>query len=105
MVEEQVARCFSILNGESCQRRALFVSFNHPLKVDIADDIDVVKDEGLVWICDRAEIGAGVTIVAAAAASAKKPCGLFQAAAGIQQNVFAGKFNVHAEIAGGFYVV
>ena len=36
----------------------------------------------------------------------KKPCRFFQAAAGIEQKiVFAGKFNVHAEIAGGFEMV
>ncbi len=33
----------------------------------------------------------------------EKPCGLLQAAACIQQNLFAGKFNVHAKISRGFH--
>ncbi len=61
------------------------------MKIDGADDVDVVKDKRLVFL--------GV------AALAQKPRGFFQAAAGVEQNIFARKLNVHAKIAGGFYMV
>ena len=99
IVEQEITRRFALLDGKGRERCAFFMNLNHSLKVDVADDIDVVKDEWLVFGCACAGMTAEI------ADFAKKPCGFFQAAAGIEQNIFAGKFNVHAEIAGGFYMV
>ena len=59
-----------------------------------------MKEEGLVhWI------GIATFGVAAAGVFEEKPGGLFQAAAGVQQDVFAGDFDAHAEIAVRFQIV
>jgi hypothetical protein len=55
----------------------------HAAKVDRADDIHVVQQEGLVHVRLILQ---------------EKPGCLLQAAAGIEQDVFAGNFDAHAEI-------
>ncbi len=59
-------------------------------EIDGADDVDVVEEEG---------------IVEAAGIVEEKPGGFFEAAAGVEQDFFAGDFDAHAEVFVGFQVV
>ncbi len=66
------------------------VELEHGADVDGADDVDVVEEEGLVeilWIFEE------------------EPGGFFQAAAGVEEDFFAGDFNAHAEIFVRFEIV
>jgi hypothetical protein len=67
------------------------VILNHLTEVDSADDVHVVKEEGLI---DSGGI------------LQKKPGGFFQAAARVEEEiVFAGNLDAHTEIIFGFEIV
>src|SRR5439155_17478132 len=78
----------------------LGVELQHAAEIDVADDVDVVKEKGLVHLIGVATFG-----VAGGGIFEEKPGGFFQAAAGVQQNVFAGDFDAHAEVVVGFQVL
>src|SRR2546421_638914 len=61
----------------------------------------------MTWMPEKARDWSGIATfgVAAAGVFEEKPGGLFQAAAGVQQDVFAGDFDAHAEIAVRFQIV
>ena len=48
VVEEELARRFAGLNGESGKGTVFGVELEHGLEVDVADDVDIVQDEGCV---------------------------------------------------------
>jgi len=89
VVEEEVARGFAVLDGESGESVMLFMKLQHAREIDGADDIDVVQDEGLVEAADIFK---------------EEPGGFSEAAAGVEQDVFARDFDAHAEIVFGFQV-
>ena len=66
------------------------VKADHARKIDGAEHIDVVDDEGLL----RAFAGLQ-----------EKPSGFFEAATGVEQDLLAGNFNAHAEVAVGLEVI
>ena len=72
-----------------------FVELEHAGEVDGADNVDVVEEEGFVLLSG---VGAGGIFE-------EEPSGFFEAAAGVQQNVFAGDFDAHAKVLVGFQVV
>jgi hypothetical protein len=90
VVEEEWTGSFAGLHGEGCEGVILFMELEHAAEIDVADHVDVVEKEGLVKTVGVLE---------------EKPGGFFQAAAGVQQNVFAGNFDAHAEVFVGFEVV
>ena len=90
VVEEQQAGRFAGLDGQGGESVIFFVELDHASKVDGADDVDVVKKEGLVDLLGIFE---------------EEPCGFFQASAGVQQNIFAGDFDASSKIVFGFQVV
>ena len=69
-VEEQMARSFAVLHGQSGKGVVFGVKMHHAVEIDGAEDIDVVKEKWLVF-------GAAVF---------KKPGSLLQAAAGVEQD-------------------
>ena len=83
-------RSVALLDGECGERVVLGVEAHHAGEIDGAEDVDVVDEEGLVF---------------GAAVFEKEPCGFFEAAAGVEQDVFAGDFNAHAEVLVGLKVV
>ena len=89
LVEEKVTRGVSLLNGQGGECVVFDVKADHARKIDGAKDIDVVDDEGLL----RAFAGLQ-----------EKPSGFFEAAASVEQNLLAGDFNAHAEVAIGLEV-
>jgi len=85
------------LDGKGGEGVAFVVELEHAVKVDVAEDVDVVEEEGL-------RVASGEWRVASI--FQEKPGGFFQAAAGVEQKIlFAGNFDVHAEIVAGFQVV
>ena len=82
LVEEQVAGRLAILHRQRGESLILGVKLHHAPQIDRADDIDIVQNERLF----------------ASRTLKKKMRGLFQAAAGIEQDLFARDFNPHAEI-------
>ena len=63
------------------------MELHHALQINGADDVHVVQNE---W---------GITGSSAAGDRLpEKPCGVFQAAAGVEQRGFTGNLNPHAEI-------
>ena len=90
LVEEKVARGLALLNGQGGECVVFGVKADHARKIDGAEDIDVVDDEGLL----RAFAGLQ-----------EKPSGLLEAAAGVEQDLLAGDFNAHAEVAVGLEVI
>ena len=61
----------------------------HRFEVDVAEDVDIVNEKWLVSIFS----------------GAKEMCGLFEAAAGIEEDLFPGDLDVHAEVVVGFKIV
>ena len=100
VVEEEGAKSFASLDGEGGEGAVFGVELEHAAEIDVADDVDVVDEKGLVHLIGIATFG-----VAAAGIFEEKPGGFFQAAAGVQQNVFAGNFYAHAEVFFGFQIV
>jgi len=66
------------------------VGLQHLREVDGADDVDVVEEEGFVETARVFE---------------EKPGGLFEAAAGVEEDVFAGDFDAKPEIIFGVEIV
>src|SRR6266404_2181239 len=83
LVEKQRASGGAILDRECSQSPIFRVRLHHPAKIDRADHIDVVQDEWFVR-------GAGI--------SQKEIRRFFQAAASVEQFLFARDFNPHAEV-------
>ena len=90
VVEEEEPRRFAGLDGEGGQGLIFGVELEHGAEVDIADYVYVVKEKGLV------EAGGILQ---------EEPGGFFEAAAGVEQDLFAGDFDAHAEVFVGFQIV
>ena len=90
VVEQEGARSFAGLDGEGGEGAMFVVELAHAAEINGADDVDVVEEERLVETSGIVE---------------EKPGGFFQAAAGVQQNVFAGDFDAHVEVFVGFQIV
>ena len=90
LVEEKIARGLALLNGQGGESVVFGVKADHARKIDGAEDIDVVDDERLL----RAFAG-----------FQEKPGGFLEATAGIEQDLLAGDFNTHAEVAIGLEVI
>jgi len=71
------------------------VELEHGADVDVADDVYVVEEEGFVLCLESGADGI----------FEEEPSGFFEAAAGVQQNVFSGDFDAHAKVFVGFQVV
>ena len=82
-VEEQVARGGTVLYSQGGQSFTVTVLAQHCLKVNVAEDVDVVEQE---WL-------------AKAAATRQEVGSLFQAATGVEENFFAGNLEAHIEVA------
>jgi hypothetical protein len=67
------------MHGERGQRSGLEVILEHPAKIDVADHIDIMQNEGLLL-------------------AGKKTRNLLESAAGVQKNVLPGDFDVHPKI-------
>ncbi len=84
VVEEELAPGGAGLDGEGGQGVMFFMELEHGVEVDVADDVDVVEEEG---------------VVKAGGIFEEEPGGFFQAAAGVEKLVvFAGEFDAEAEI-------
>ena len=79
VVEEEGAGSFAGLDGERGEGAVLGVELQHAAEIDVADDVDVVKEKGLVHLIGVATFG-----VAGGGIFEEKPGGFFQAAAGVQ---------------------
>src|SRR5204862_4713502 len=79
VVEEEGARSFAGLDGKRGEGVAFVVKLQHAAEIDVADDVDVVEDKGLVHLIGVATFG-----VAGGGIFEEKPGGFFQAAAGVQ---------------------
>src|SRR5260370_5145689 len=90
VVEEKRAGSFAVLGGEGGEGVIVGVEFENAGEYDVADDVDVVEEKGLIETTGIFE---------------EKPGGFFQAAASVQQNVFAGNLDAHAEAFMGLQVV
>jgi len=90
VVEEEGARRFAGLDGEGGEGVMLFVELEHAGEVDGTDDVDVVEEERLIETSGIFE---------------EEPGGFFKAAAGVEENVFAGDFEAHAKVFVRFQVV
>ena len=124
IAEDEEAGGFAGLDGQGGEGALFVVELEHAAKVDGADDVDVVEEEGLTGTCggvrrliavrlrwhlaripcfarnDTASFIFG-TLQCAALTSTfeEKPRGFFQAPSGVEQEmVFAGDFEAHAEI-------
>lgn len=89
VVEEELTGGFARLDGEGGESLMVFVELEHGGEIDGAEDVDVVEEEGFVeifWILEE------------------KPGGSFEAAAGVEEDFFAGNFDAHAEVFVGFQV-
>ena len=86
-IEEQVARCLPILHRQRRQCALFPVKPHHLRKIDRADHIHVVHDETARYL--RTSV------------LKKKPRGLLQSAARIQQLFLVRNLNPHAEVAVG----
>ena len=84
-VEEQIARSNPLLNRQGCQGVVFRVQAHHAAQIDGAEDIDVMQDERLCELPPDLD---------------EKMRGLLQAAAGVEQLLFAGDLNSHAEVVG-----
>ncbi len=78
VVEEEGAGSFAGLDGEGGERAAFIVELEHAGEIDGAEDVDVVEEEGLVVVIRIFE---------------EEPGGFFEAAAGVEQDLFAGNFD------------
>ncbi len=76
MVEEKLAGGGALLDGEGGEGGRFFVGFEHLAEVDGGEDVDVVEEEGFVWLSFLEE-----------------PGGFFQAAAGVEEEVVLRPFN------------
>src|SRR6266446_6117641 len=83
VVEEEGAGGFAGLDGKGGEGVMFFVELEHAGEVDVADDVDVVEEERLIETGGIFE---------------EEPGGFFQAAAGVEENVFARDFDAHAEV-------
>ena len=83
VVEKQGAAGAAFLHGESGESAIFGVQFDHAAEIDIADDVDVVKEEGLAGRSGIAQ---------------EEMRGFFEAAAGIEQDLLVGDLDAHAEI-------
>ena len=86
LIEEQGPRSVALLNGQCGEGVVFVVEAEHLGEIDGAEDIDVVDDERFV--------------LSALLVLKEKPGSFLEAAAGVEQNIFAGDFNAHAEVAG-----
>ena len=85
VVKEEEAGGFAGLDGEGGKGAVFVMELQHAMKVDGADDVDVMENEGL---------GRRVASI-----FQKEPRAFFEAAAGVKQEVvFARDFDAHAEI-------
>src|SRR5690242_3215261 len=85
VVKEEEAGGFAGLDGEGGKGAVFVMELQHAMKVDGADDVDVMEKEGL---------GRRVASI-----FQKEPRAFFEAAAGVKQEVvFARDFDAHAEI-------
>ena len=100
VVEEEGAGGFAGLDGESGQGVIFFVELEHAGEIDGADDVDIVEEEGLVHLS-----GIGAAGIGGRGIFQEEPGGFFEAAAGVEQDFFAGDFDAHAEVFVGFQVV
>ena len=78
----------------------LFVELEHAGEVDGAEDVDVVEEEGLVDLSGIGAVGIG-----GGGIFQEEPGGFLQTAAGVEQDIFAGDFDAHAEVFVGFQIV
>src|SRR5882724_2067277 len=83
LVKKQITRTFPLLDSKSCQSVIFKMNFHNALKINCADDVHVVQDERLVQSVGILE---------------KEPARFLQAAAGVEQQFFAGDFHLQAEI-------
>ena len=83
LVEEQVSRSLPVLHRQGCERLILSMKLHHAPEINRADDIDIVQNERLFRAVGILE---------------EKIGGLFQSAAGVEQDLFARDFNTHAEV-------
>ena len=90
LVEEQVSRGQPVLHRKCREGFLLDMKLHHAPEVDGADDINVMHEERLLRSTGILE---------------KKPCGLLQAAAGIEQSFFARDLDAQAEVIVGIEVV
>src|SRR5438552_1643198 len=79
VVEDEGARSFAGLDGKRGEGVAFVVRLQHAAEIDVADDVDVVEEEGLVHLIGVATFG-----VAGGGIFEEKPGGFFQAAARVQ---------------------
>ncbi len=105
VVEEEVAGGFAGLDGEGGEGVIFGVELQHAAEIDVADDVDVVEKEELVHLVGFRLGGIAAAGSTASAIFEEEPGGFFQAAAGVQQNIFAGDFDAHAEVFIGFQIV
>ena len=105
LVEEEGAGGFAGLDGKGGEGAIFLVELQHAAEIDVADDVDVVEEEGLVELFGITAAGIATFRIGASGIFEEKPGGLFQAAAGVQQNIFAGNFNAHAGVVVGFEIV
>jgi hypothetical protein len=90
VVEEERTGGFAGLDSQGGEGMIFSVELKHTPQIDVTDDVDVVEEEGLV---ETARV------------FQEKPGGIFQASAGIEQNVFARNFDAHAKVIVGFQIV
>src|SRR5581483_4498593 len=83
VVEKQQAAGAPLLDGKGGEGAIFEVKVDHAAEIDVADDVDVVKDEGLA--------GRGRT-------AQEEMRGVFEAAAGIEQDILRGDLDAHAEV-------
>ena len=88
LVEEQVSGGLPVLHRQRGESPLFSVKLHHAPKIDRADHIDIVQNEWLFRMSGILE---------------KKPAGLFQAAAGVEQDVLARDLNSHAEVVRWFF--
>jgi len=105
LVEEEGAGGFAGLDGKGGEGVIFGVELEHTAEIDGADDVDVVEEEGFVELLGITAAGIATLRIGASGIFQEKPGGFFQAAAGVQQNVFAGDFDAHAEVFVRFQVV
>ena len=104
VVEEEGAGGFAGLDGEGGESVMFVVELQHAAEIDVADYVDVVKQEGLIHLVGFRFSGSARAGITAGGIFQKEPGGFFQAAAGVEQDIFAGDFDAHAEIVVGFQI-
>src|ERR1035441_2371478 len=90
LVEEQMPRGRAVLHRQGGEGVMFRVKPDHAPKIDGADDIDVMQNEGLL------QPPAGLK---------KERRGFLQAAAGVEQDFLARNLNPHPEVIVGFQIL